>query len=762
LHELAIIDNRERIRNMEISRRDFLKAAGAGAAGAVLLPSILDGDLKAFAREPVKSKPIVWERVFHHACGICDSVCGTMVYVKDGRIKWIEGNPADNLGGHGNICVKGASAMRHVYDPDRLKWPLKRTNPKKGKDEDPGWVQISWEEAFDTIAKKFNDAIRDYGPQSILLITRPKTADTRLKKAIGTPNLINHVDTCYSSHQFAWMTTTGKGRPWSIDLQNAKYILSFGWDMPGKSKQCYLQPFLAAKDNRAKIVVFDPKMSLTAAKANEWIPIKPGTDLAVVLAMINVIVSENLYDKDYVDKYTTGLDKLAEHVKQYTPEWASQISGVQASDIVRIARELATTKPAVIPTHKRDAGGPNYINSFQLARAEIVLSALIGSIEKPGGFYFPRQPKVRSMDEFAPVKYPEMKETRRIDGVDQFPLVKATGLGNFGTFAHGLTSAIEKGEPYPVKVALVNQYNLLSFPNPDLVIDALIKLDFMAVVDILPSEMAQLADVLLPEPHFLERSGMEIRSYQSLWPQVLFREGIGTLWDEKGWDSIVNGILEAMGKTEFKVDWTALEEAQLEDIGISEEYLKEHNGIWEDKKEPTSNLSFSTPSKKIEFYSSTLEKEGYEPLPTWYDKKSHPSAQYPFYFIITRNPWARHGKLGNDPILMELQPSNFLHMHPDAAARLKLKEGDCAFVTSPTGHRLKMPVHITRNIRVDCVATEHGYGHWSKELRFATGCGTNDGDLIPEMTIQEALGRIAIDPSMSTPLGDVCVGVEKA
>ena len=747
---------------MEISRRDFLKAAGAGTAGAIVFPSILDGDLKALARESGKRKPIVWDRVFHHACGVCDSVCGTTVYVRDGRIKWIEGNPADSLGSWGKACVKGSSAMRHVYDPDRLKWPLKRTNPRKGKDEDPGWVKIPWEEAFATIAQKFNESINEYGPQSIVLLTRPKATDKRLQNALGTPNLINHIDTCYSSHQLAWMTTTGKGRPWSVDLQNARYILSFGWDMPGKSKLCFLNPFFAAKNNGAKIVVFDPRMSFTAAKADEWIPIKPGTDLAVVLAMINVIIGEGLYDKDYVEKYTSGLDKLAEHVRQYTPEWAAQISGVPAGDITRIARELATAKPSVIPTHKRDAGGPNYINSFQLARAEIVLSALIGSIEKPGGFYFPRQPKVRSMDEFAPAKYPEMKEKRRIDGLHLFPLMSKLGIGNFGTFAHGLTSAIEKGDPYPVKVALVNQYNLLSFPNPDLVMKALIKLDFMAVVDILPSEMAQLADILLPETHFLETEGAETRSYQALWPQVELRDGIGTLWDEKGWSSIVNGILEAMGRPEFKVDWKGLEEAQLDDIGISLEYLRSHDGIWEDRKEPTSNLEFATPSKKIEFYSSALEKEGYEPLPTWHDKKAHPSAQYPFHFIVTRNPWARHGKLGNDPILMEIQPSNFLHMHPDAAAKLGMKEGDCAFVTSPTGHRLKMPVHVTRGIRSDCVATEHGYGHWSKDLRFATGCGTNDGDLIPEMTVEEALGRIDFDPSMSTPACDVCVGVEKA
>ena len=144
---------------MELSRRDFLKSAGGVAGGMVLLPSILDGDLKAFARESGSGRPIVWEKTLYQSCGVCDNTCGMLAYVRDGRIKWIEGNPADALGGEGEICVKGASAMRVLYDPDRLKWPLKRTNPKKGKDEDPGWVKITWEEAFKTIATKFNESI---------------------------------------------------------------------------------------------------------------------------------------------------------------------------------------------------------------------------------------------------------------------------------------------------------------------------------------------------------------------------------------------------------------------------------------------------------------------------------------------------------------------------------------------------------------------------------------------------------------------------
>jgi len=744
---------------MELNRRDFLKSAAGAAGGLALAPSILDGQLKAFSRRPRGAEPIVWEKVLYQSCGVCDNTCGMLAYVTDGRIKWIEGNPAETLGGDGKICVKGVSAMRTLYDPDRLKWPLKRTNPRKGKDEDPGWVKISWEEAFSTIAAKFNEAITQYGPESVLLIVRPKDQDTRLQKAIGTPNQTAHVDTCYITHEVAWMAmVTGGGRSWTMDLENAKYLLIFGWDQPGKSMQSSLRGFLTAKERGAKAVVFDPRMSLTAAKADEWIAIKPGTDLAVVLAMMNVIISEGLYDKEYVDKYTYGFDKLAEHVKQYTPEWAAQISEVPADDIVRIAREFATTKPAIIPTHKRDAAGPLYANSFSLSQAQIIMCALVGAIEKPGGYYLDRKPKARTMDEFAPVTYPEMKEKRRVDGQHLFPLANKKRKGAFAHLAQGILS----GEPYKVKVGLAKGYNILSFPNPDTMVEAIKTLDFFVAVDLYPNELCQLADIVLPDTHFLEMDGVETREYHAMWPQMMLRQSVGVLWEEKGWGSIVNGILQAMGKPEFKVDWTKLEEARLQDAGTSMEYLKSNNGIWEDKKTPVSKTEFSTPSKKIELYSTVLEKEKHEPLPTWHDRLTERSADYPYYILTHHLPWFRMGRNSNDPLLSELLPENFLHIHPDAAAKFGVGEGDHLIVESPIGKSLKIRVHLTRGIRPDCVMTEHGFGYWSKEFHVAYGKGTCDGDLLPERRISDTQKTYAYNAPMGCAILDVCVSLRKA
>ena len=741
---------------MDLTRRNFLKVAGvAGATGG----PILSGNLKAFAQAPQGSKPILWDKTLYQSCGVCGSTCGMIAHVKNGRIRWIEGNPAETLGGDGKVCVKGASAVRDLYNPDRLKSPLKRTNPRKGKNEDPGWIKISWDEAFKTVGAAFNKSIKKYGPQSIVLFSRKNDPTVRLKKAIGTPNQVEHHDTCYSSHDIAWhVMATGKGRSWTMDIENAKYILSFGWDMPGKSKLSQCIPFMKAKEKGAKVVVFDPRFSFTASKADEWFPIKPATDLAVVLTMTNVIISENLYNKEYVENCTYGLDQLAQYVRQYTPEWASKISEVPADDIARIARELAKTRPAIIPTHKRDPGGPCYANSFTLAQAEIILSALIGSIEAKGGFFIDRKFKFPKLEEFAPVEYPKMTEKRRIDGEHLFPIANAKGEGNFGHVAGGMLA----DDPYPVRAGIALAYNLLSFPNPDTMEEAIKKMDFFAVVDIVPSEMCQMADIVLPETHFLERSGYVQRGHHAMWPQLMLREGIPALYDGKGWSAIVSGILKAMGKSEFIPDWKAYSDACLEAAGTSIKAMKDNKGVWEEKKEPKGKTEFETPTKKIELYSTVLEKEGYEPLPSWHEPFDKPSEKYPFRLLTHHLMWQFNGKLANDPYLMELQHENLLHLHPETAGEIGVKQGGYALVDSPTGKSLKIKVHTTQGIRKDCVMTEHFAGHWSKGLNIAYGKGTNEGDLLPERHLKDTLKFKSYLPCFSSYITDVCVNVRKA
>jgi thiosulfate reductase/polysulfide reductase chain A len=748
----------EKTENVEItiSRRDFLKlSAMLGGAAALGLSGSRVVDALAASQPATQAST---EKLVYTTCAVCSGGCAEIAHVKDDRLMYLTGNPDDQIA-RGRLCVKGYAGRQLLYDPDRLKYPMKRTNPEKGIDVDPKWVRITWDEALDITAKKFNEIKQKYGPQAIVFVMRPNDFAARLANAIGTPNYITHMNTCYSTHAVVWKATvTGTDRPWSYDIENAKYILSFGWDGPGKAKNMQSQHFINAKTNGARIVVLDPRQSITAALANEWIPIKPGTDLAFALAMINVIVNEELYDKEFVSKYCSGFDKLKSFIQEYTPEWAEKITEVPASTIRRIAREFATTRPAVVPTHKRDAAGPNYANSWRLAHAIVILNALVGSIDRRGGYILPRSFAFPKFEEAfpAPPYPPKVKE--RIDGREKFPITNAANKGSFTTLIEGILS----GKPYEVKAALVQKYNLLSFPNPKRALEAFKKLEFMAVIDVLPVEMVQLADVVLPEHCYLEATAVVPRTYFALYPQIAIRQPVvKPLYDTKGFGAIIPELAKKMGLGNYfeGVSSTAWFEKQLNAVGYTFDQLKKSpNGLLGDPVPFVPKESFGTPSKKIELYSTVLEKYGYDPLPAWKPKRDQPTTEYPYYLIIYRPPQNIMTQTQNNPLLTEIWGENKALINTTTAKKLGIRDGEYVFVESKVG-KIKVKAKVTEGIRPDCIAIDHGFGHWSKEIKNAYGRGSCDGDLIPITTIDELLALK--DPAMSAMMEDVCVKVYK-
>ncbi|HSH34976.1 molybdopterin-dependent oxidoreductase, partial [Schnuerera sp.] len=288
------------ITKVEMDRRNFLKSAAGGTLAAGLglgIPRFVHAETENSLFEK-KSK------IVNSYCSICGGGCGIKAHVVNDRVVHLEGNPEDQAA-QGRLCVKAYSAINTLYDPDRLKYPMKRTNPEKGEGIDPGFVQISWEEAFELTAKNFQKAIDGYGPESIIFFSRSHDFLNRLRDAIGTPNHVAHQSTCFTPQVASWFAqVTGGGRPYTYDIENCKYIMGFGFDGLGKSKNMHIRSITRALANNAKMVILDPYMSVTARKAHEWIPIKPGTDLAFALAMIHVIVKEKLYDKEYVENMT--------------------------------------------------------------------------------------------------------------------------------------------------------------------------------------------------------------------------------------------------------------------------------------------------------------------------------------------------------------------------------------------------------------------------------------------------------------------------
>jgi len=744
--------------NAPFSRRQFLKLGGA--TGAALA---LGGGLTAFTPIPAAAAPTPAappeDGLLYGVCGICSMGCAYVAHLSNGRIVRLSGNPNDQTA-QGKLCVKGYSGLRLLYDPDRLKYPMKRTNPQKGLGVDPGWVKITWDEAIGMVASRFKQIADNDGPQAIVFVGRPTSWPKHFTKSIGTPNHVAHNNTCYSTHEVVWRAmVTGTGKTWTVDYEHSKYVLAFGWDGMGKSKNHWGRALNSALANGAKLVVFDPRLSITASKAHEWIPIKPGTDLAVLLAMIRTIVNEELYDRDFVARYTTGFDKLKEAVQQYTPEWAAGISEVPAETIARIAREFARTRPAVVAHHKRDAGGPNYTNSWHTAQCYVILDTLVGSLDRPGGHILDRKPKLPDIaDVWKLPEYPKTVNGPRIDGLEKSPILYKLGKGSFSTLAEGILAK----HPYPVKAAFFFNHNILAFPNPPRLVEALKTLEMVVVSDIMPAEVVQLADVVLPDNTYFESGGIGVREYHAMYPQVALREALPPLYETKGFTTVTLEILKKMGRAEYVPDGMsggALVDAQLKALGTTAAEIKAKGGMWGDPTELKPKTEFGTASKKVELYATLFEQNGFDPLPRWTKPRAATTSDYPYHLLIFRRPWERMTQSQNDPVLAEFYPENRATINTETARKLGVSGGEHVWVESPVG-KIKVRAEVTAGIRPDCVAVDHGFGHWSSGLSVARGKGGNDGDLVPNMTISEQLG--AGCPGMAAFWEDVAVKVYRA
>ena len=568
---------------MRLKRREFLKLAAITAATTAISEPALDlfftrraarARKKKSLLEPPTVVPDLEERYF--TCRICGGGCVLRGFLdRSGTLVKIEGDPRDWVS-HGKPCVKGKTVLRMLYDPDRLRVPLRRTNPDRGfvvgesgelrGVKDPGWVEVSWDEALDDIAEKIAEAIRTWGPQSIVFIGHGR--GSALAKLIGTPNVVKHHTTCHSSWDVTLRPMFG-GIP-NADMANSRLIVSFGFDQgAGKSKNPFVWLFAEAKRRGAEIVVFEPRLSETASKATEWIPIKPGTDLAVVLAIANVIISEGLYDAEFLRRYTnapilvdpasmryvkdpdgnllvfdeqsrsikpvddvsrpallwrgkysgkdvaTALQVIWERISRYTPEWAEKVSGVPASKIHEIARKLATVKPASIPHWKRSGGtGPGRGQGVETYKVIALIMALTGNVERRGGWILGRNAKFitkaiskkpkKTFADLYPI--PPKYRGKTVDEREKFPLYsKYTKEGVYQKVWYNILN----DNPYPVKVVIVWGQGLQAFMDYSIVEKAVKHVvedngGIIVNVNIYPDEMATLADYVLPEKLFLE------------------------------------------------------------------------------------------------------------------------------------------------------------------------------------------------------------------------------------------------------------------
>jgi thiosulfate reductase / polysulfide reductase chain A len=696
-----------------ISRRDFIKL-GAASASAVAFSQMLSPMVAQAARD-AGHVDVNGDGYIPGMCEMCVWRCGLIAKVKDGRVVKLDGNP-EHPHSRGNLCPRGQSGLMNTYDPDRVLNPLVRA----GKRGEGLFRKASWDEALDIVAKNMLKIKDKYGAEAMVFSATHNLSQPlfeNLLYAFGSPNYGTQRSLCFNAMIVSNLMTYGMEEPARIYDDKLNYILLTGRNLLEAISTSETHDLIMAIDRGAKVVYLDPRYTKTASKATEWLPIKPGMDLAFHLALLHVIIGEKLYNEAFVTKNTVGFDELKKEVDKYTPQWAAPLTGIPAETITRIAHEFAAAAPHALAHNGWRTS--NFVNSFHTQRAIGILNALVGNWdvtltaaagEESATLGKPVQPP-----------YPRVSALR-LDGVPwKYPVVPF----KIGVFQE-MRDNIVKSDPYPAHGWFIARQNpIMSIPDRAKTLKAFGKMDFIVTMDILINDTAWFSDVILPEASYLER-------YDPLVPignKIFLRqpmiepqgEGKSALW-------IYKHLGERLGLGDYfqyKDEEDYLRQ-QLAPTGISLEELKE-KGFVEvaesahvgEGSEPTWN----TPSGKIELYSDTLAQVGFPGIPTWVEPPQPASDQ--FYLLTGKVAQSTQTATQNNQLLHKYSDEPRLWMNAQAAAKLGLMTDNWVQVTSEVG-KIHMRLLATEAIRPDCVYMTPGFGHLSKGLKTAYGIGASD------------------------------------
>jgi len=726
-----------------MKRRNFLKGILYGAGGSMALAGGF-GTFNYLDPRKVKATSENAETTVYSACEICRNQCPIAVKVKEGYVYKIDGNPKDSAFG-GVICARGNAGSSLLYDPQRIKKPMIRTGERgEGK-----FKEVSWDEAYTYISDKLYNIKDQYGEESIALASRKGPHDwffRTIGKALGTPNIFSHESTCPMTRSVALDATYGN-EAIAADYGNAKYIISIGRNWFEGIHIAQTRAVSKALSNGAKLVVLDPRFSVSASKG-EWLPIKGATDLAFVLAMANVMIKENLYDHNFISQYTEGFDKWVEEVKDKTPEWAEQETGISKDKIIQITREFAAAKPNAI----LDFGWRTTYttNDYQLRRAILIVNTMIGNLEVPGGFYatkpanflknFPDQSGyAKGLGGVAQPSFPKPTKPR-IDGTG----IKGTPGQLITAYDGSVGRVIESiltEKPYPIKAWLVHRFNpYISASESARSVEAFKKLDLLVTCDVYMTDTAYFSDVVLPECTYLERYE-PVFDMAGLTPKYVLRQpAVPIVYpDTKPNWLIYKELGEKMGFGDY-FDFKDMEDyisRQLAPTGLTLDKMKEI-GVWtppgmkpfyiraNDPKASLDNV-LTNPNKKIQIFSEEVEEATKQGLPKYV---RHPQPEEgKFRFVQGKVAVHTNAGTANIPILNELMPANTLWMNTMSCTKLGLKDGDDIVISSGK-YEQKGKLKMTEGIRPDTVFCYHGFGRISPELKRAVGKGINDNYLI--------------------------------
>ncbi len=721
--------------SIALSRRRFLKIS-TGAVGLAAAGTTLGAALPRLAGAAVDPSKIETIPTY---CDICFWKCGAIASKRGGTLWKIEGNPNDPLS-RGRLCPRGTGGIGAHYDPDRLTSPLIRRRDR-GEEE---WVAVTWDEAFTYIADKMKAIAQTYGPESMALFSHGIGGDflKHTLRAYGSPNIAApSYAQCRGPRDVGFNLTFGDGvsTPERTDIKGAKCLVLIGSHLGENMHNSQVQEFSEAIGNGASVIVVDPRYSVAASKAKYYLPIKPGTDIALLLAWMNVIVQEELYDKAYVEAYGFGFDAFKATIAQYTPEWAYPITTIEPERIRETAREMARHLPATLVHPGRHVTW--YGDDAQRSRAIALLNALLGSWGREGGFY---TPVGLDVPEYPYPDYPKPAQPRVCNPDNRYPFAN-------GAITTGIREATLTGEPYPIKGWMVYATNLLqALPNQEETIRAIQNLDLLVVVDVVPSEIAGWADVVLPESVYLERhDNLNVEWFRE--PFIALRQPVvDPPADQKPNWWMARELALKLGLGAY-YPWQHIEEyldVRLTAAGHSLADLKK-NGIIRGEKQPIFyeegvQPEFYTPSGKIEFYSTQLEAAGFDPVPKYTAPEEPPPGS--FRLLYGRSPVHTFSRTQTNPVLLDMVDENEVWINADVARRYGLESGHHIRLRNQDGS-VSDPVKVkaTERIRTDCVYMVHGFGHKARGFRSAARKGANDAELITRYVVDPLMGATGMN-----------------
>lgn len=683
------------------------------------------------------------EQIRKSACFFCHQNCGMLVHVKEGEVIANQGDPDHPLS-RGGMCARGQIALKHHKHPARVNYPLKRA----GQRGEGRWEQITWEQAFDEIACKLAKFREESGAETVCSAGGTHRTDDwarrRFMNLFGSPNVFHTSHVCWIP-TFMIETAIYGWCAFDLDLPQSKCVVLWGHN-PGSSYLPEMRSLFDMRDlNGTKIIVIDPRLTESAAKADLWLPLRPGTDAALALAWLNVIIYEGLYNQTFVENCCFGWDKLVQHMRPYTPEWAAPITWIDAKKIRAGAHMYATNRPGNIQWGVAvDQIGKG---ASAAIHARALLRAVTGNLDAPGSDLLcgPNQRMITDEEMECNEQIPEEKRAKQL-GSNRYKLVAWPGYNKIAELtkrvwgkappaewmceAHGpsVFEALLTGQPYKPRALLVLANNpLLAYPDAKKVYRALQEVELLTVMDYWLTPTAMLADYVLPAADWLERPTIT-STYGCSDFVIASQRAVQPLYERRTDFEFWKGLAERLNQKEFW-PWITLEEAyfdRLRPLGYPannyDEFVEKIRYDFPPREYyKYGRIGFATPSGLVELYSQTLEELGYDPMPTYVglidnrEEDSELAKQFPLTLIAGSGfmPYyhSEHRQI-KQLRFMRHQPR--VQMNPEIAHELGINDGDWVWIETQRG-RIKHVAELTQGVHPRTVCTERGW--WFPERK---------------------------------------------